>query len=375
MKLTSNLIYEAALDDELFAALPGIVAGAMGARSCVLHWRDQNGVAEISTHSGYFSDQQMANYAANFAAHDLWTEAGMGQGVVNRAWRTTDLVPSNEYEQSVFYNEWIRSMGDDTFYCSGSVMRTPHGHGIVGLHRGKGQADFSDKSLSELNDNVDDLRRMFAIRAKIGLLTQRNHLLTQLFASGHDATFAVNAGRRILMANGAAENLVAAGRFLRCSGGQLLAASDGSRADFDATIASATDTTDPRASSCLIKSADGAFLIASLVPLPSSFPQPTALLTIHRGGARTEPETVSRYLQAAYGLSSAEADVAMRLGEGQTIREISEQRSSAIGTVRTQVKAVLSKMNVRRQGDVVRTIGMLGHRSKVRDGDFDRFDD
>lgn len=71
VKLTSSLIYEATLDDQLFAELPVMVAAAFEARSCVFHWRDLSGTAEISTHSGYFSDDQMADYATNFAEHDL----------------------------------------------------------------------------------------------------------------------------------------------------------------------------------------------------------------------------------------------------------------------------------------------------------------
>jgi DNA-binding NarL/FixJ family response regulator len=51
----------------------------------------------------------------------------------------------------------------------------------------------------------------------------------------------------------------------------------------------------------------------------------------------------------------------MRLADGDTIREISDRRASAVGTVRVQVKSVLSKMGARRQGEVVRTVGMLAH--------------
>jgi DNA-binding CsgD family transcriptional regulator len=360
VKLTPDLIYEATLDDDLFAELPSIVAAAMGARSCVLHWRDQNGAAEISTHSGYFSDAQMADYANNFASHDLWTDAGMRQGRVNRAWRTSDLVPTSDYERSVFYNEWIRAMGDDTLFCCGSVMRTPHGDGIVGLHRGKGQPDFSDRVLHDLNRDVGHLRRMFAIRGKIAMLSQRNDLLSAIFSSDREATFAINRSGRILLANGAADAMLQAGRFLRCRNGQVRVVTDSSRRDFEAALAAAVDRSERQASSCLLRSEDGALLIASLMPL-SAFSEPAVLVTIDNERARMQPEVIAAHLQQAYGLSRAEADIAMRLADGDTIREISDRRASAVGTVRVQVKSVLSKMGARRQGEVVRTVGMLAH--------------
>ena len=191
MKLTSSLIYEATLDDQLFAELPVMVAAAFEARSCVFHWRDQTGAAEISTHSGYFSDDQMADYATNFAEHDLWTSAGMARGFANKAWKTSDLVPNDQYESSIFYNEWIRSMGDDTYYCCGSVMRTAHGDGIIGLHRGRTGGDFSDRALRDLSRQVEHLRRMFAIRGRTANLASRNNLLQEIFATGPQAAILV----------------------------------------------------------------------------------------------------------------------------------------------------------------------------------------
>jgi len=361
VKLTPNLIYEAALDDQLFAELPSIFAAAMDARSCVLHWRDEKGAAEVFTHSGYFSDEHMADYASNFAGHDLWTDAGMRQGFVNHAWRTTDLVPTADYERSIFYNEWIRQMGDDTFYCCGSVMRTPHGDGIVGLHRGKDQPDFSNVALGELNLNVDHLRRMFTIRGKIANLSERNDLLSAMLASHRDATFAVSAGGRILLANAAAEAMLQSGRFLRCRSGRVRAVCDTSRRSFEAALAAAAGQSERRASTCLLRSADGALLIASLMPLTSSFSEPATLVTVDDERARMASDVIAGHLQDAYGLSQAEADIALRLADGDTIAQIGDQRRSAVGTVRTQVKSVLLKMGARRQGEIVRTVATLVH--------------
>lgn len=361
MKLTPNLIYEAALDDQLFAELPSIVAKAMDARSCVLHWRDQRGTAEISTHSRYFSDANMANYADNFVAHDLWTEAGMGQGFVNKGWRTTDLVPSTDYERSIFYNEWIRAIGDDTFYCCGSVMRTAHGYGIIGLHRGRTQGDFSEEVLQDLNDQVDHLRRMFTIRGRFSELDERSDLLGAIFTSGRQAAFTVNAGGRIILANEAGEAMVRSGRFLRFRNNRLMPTADSDRSEFDVALALAVSADDRRASGCLLRAGDGTFVIASVVPLLANLPAAVALITIELPHAEIMPDRLSRHMQEAFGLSPAEARIAIHLADGATIREISDQRRSAIGTVRTQVKSIMLKMDARRQGDVVRIVSVLRH--------------
>ncbi|QNN68035.1 hypothetical protein H9L13_03785 [Sphingomonas lutea] len=359
MKLTADLIYEAAIDDELFAQFPAIISTALEARSCTLHWRDSAGTAGVAGHSGYFSDADMADYAFNFAAHDLWTDAGMRAGFVNRAWNTSGLVPLDEYARSIFYNEWIRAIGDDTYYCCGSVMRTSEGFGMIGLHRGRTQSDFSPETLAELNAHVDHLRRMFTIRGRLSHLADRNDLLSAIFESPRQAAFLVGGDARLVMANAQADTLLARRKYLRLRGGKLEPASDAGQSVFEAALAAAHAPADRRASSCLLRGNDGTFVTAAMTPIVGKRSASAVLVTIEAPAIAAHGVVVSRHLQDAFGLSAAEADIAIRLAEGDTITEIGERRRSAPGTVRTQVKHILSKMHARRQGDVVRIVGRI----------------
>lgn len=355
MKLTADLIYEAALDDGLFSELPLIVAGAMDARSCVLHWRHQDGAAEISAHSGYFSDPQMADYAANFVSHDLWTVAGTRQGFENRAWRTTDIVPTAEYEESIFFNEWIRAMGDDTFYCCGSVMRTVHGDGIIGLHRGKRQEDFSIEALGKLNSQVSHLRRMFAIRGRIATVSKRGDLLTEIFESSGYAALMIGREHHVIMANAVGDAFLRGGQFLRVRNGEVRPALVEDHKSFEHALAAAF-ARDRQASECLLRSSDGRALVASLMPLSTPLSRPAVLVTIDERRERQPLDMIIRQLRSRFALSQSEADIAVRLADGQTVHEISEGRRSTVATVRTQVKQIFWKMNAKRQADVVRTV-------------------
>ncbi len=359
MKLTPSLIYEAALDDALFAELPVLIARSFEARSCTVHWRDKAGAAEVFGHSGYFSDAQMGDYAAHFVDHDLWTESGMRQGRINKAWRTSDLVSPDQYQSSVFYNEWIRQMGDDTFHCCGSVMRTVHGDGIIGLHRGKTQQDFSDRTLAEFNRQIDHLRRMFAIRGKFAEIEGRANLLDSIFAAGHQAALLVSVDGRLQMANAAGEAALQCARFVRLKEGCVRTTAYAVQADIDEGLARAGSATDRRASTCLLQSADGEIMVASLTPVLAPMAAPSVLVTIDDRQQRLPADLLINHLRMAYRLSPAEADIAMKLADGATIQDISDQRGSAVGTVRTQVKSILEKMSARRQNDVVRLIAGL----------------
>jgi DNA-binding CsgD family transcriptional regulator len=61
-------------------------------------------------------------------------------------------------------------------------------------------------------------------------------------------------------------------------------------------------------------------------------------------------------LQQLYGLTAAEAEIALGVADGLSAEQIAEARGKSLNTARTQLKAVLAKMGVSRQTDVVRLI-------------------
>jgi DNA-binding CsgD family transcriptional regulator len=64
-------------------------------------------------------------------------------------------------------------------------------------------------------------------------------------------------------------------------------------------------------------------------------------------------------LQRLFGLTRAEAEVAVRLAAGEKLGEIAAGRKVALETVRVQLKGVLRKMDAGRQSDVVRIVDRL----------------
>lgn len=64
-------------------------------------------------------------------------------------------------------------------------------------------------------------------------------------------------------------------------------------------------------------------------------------------------------LQLLFGLSKAEARIARLLASGLEPQQIAEHRSVSVGTIRVQMKHIFQKMNVHRQGELIRTIADL----------------
>lgn len=60
-----------------------------------------------------------------------------------------------------------------------------------------------------------------------------------------------------------------------------------------------------------------------------------------------------------FSLTTAEAEIALKLGAGETLANIAASRRTSIHTVRDQAKAIMSKCNARRQAELVLIIGKL----------------
>jgi DNA-binding CsgD family transcriptional regulator len=61
-------------------------------------------------------------------------------------------------------------------------------------------------------------------------------------------------------------------------------------------------------------------------------------------------------LRTLYGLTPAECRVALLLGDGRSPREIAETIGVTFNTVRSQIKSIFSKTDVKRQGELIRLL-------------------
>lgn len=75
-------------------------------------------------------------------------------------------------------------------------------------------------------------------------------------------------------------------------------------------------------------------------------------------------------LRASYGLTAAEARVALLMGDGLTVSDIAARSSNSVHTVRAQLSAVFAKTGCHRQADLVRLLllGGIGRAAAVTAG-------
>jgi DNA-binding CsgD family transcriptional regulator len=98
--LCRETIYEAAYEDEVFAALPELIRRTCDARSVILHLVDDAGAHLSMAHTGHWSDDQVALYGG-MADKDILALATAEPDRINQFWNITgDLVSSTRLYNS-----------------------------------------------------------------------------------------------------------------------------------------------------------------------------------------------------------------------------------------------------------------------------------
>ncbi|GAA4332059.1 hypothetical protein GCM10023144_21590 [Pigmentiphaga soli] len=200
-----------------------------------------------------------------------------------------------------------------------------------------------------------------AVRTQIALNNQGARLLNAAFEGLEMIAFVCDRHGRVQAMTPAAEELVGEAKALSLRLGHLHAHSG----RIDRALANAIDFAasgpaapgKPRASTLVAPgTGPGGALVLDVVRLPDMAHDlmfnPRVLIAVRQVGA-TNRARVAMVARQAFGLTEAEADVAMRIAAGEAPDAIAAARGATVGTVRAQRKAVMAKLGVRRQAELV----------------------
>lgn len=117
----------------------------------------------------------------------------------------------------------------------------------------------------------------------------------------------------------------------------------------------------PQSSTLIIGDPNCSPLVLDVLPVPKRdfvFGFESHALVVVKGG-KTKPDQAKKLLMLIYRLTTAEADVAMRLVAGETPEQISLARSASVGTVRTQIRAIYGKCGINRCSELIAKVSQL----------------
>jgi DNA-binding NarL/FixJ family response regulator len=169
--------------------------------------------------------------------------------------------------------------------------------------------------------------------------------------------FVVSPTAALLLANQAAERQLRAGVPFEARHGRLVAAARGSAARLEAAIRAATALRHRSASDWAERASDGSNWIVRVLPMQGD--SGCALVYLRSTDAQLASTSV---LERLFSLTAAEADIARQLASGLSVKEIAYARGVSELTVRSQVRAVLTKTGARRLSGLqalVRSVPLL----------------
>lgn len=203
-----------------------------------------------------------------------------------------------------------------------------------------------------------------AVRTQMSLEHQGARLMAGALEALALAAFICDRRGAVKAMTQAAEALVSAGTALRLKGGVLGAAAAESRAladALDAATGGLRHPGSPLTSTLVIRGGACPTLVLDVLPLPRcehafGF-EPRALVVVR--GTESTDDRRRAVLGSAYRLTAAETEIALRLAQGESALQIAQSRGVSIGTVRSQIKTILSKLGVSRQAELVARVARL----------------
>jgi DNA-binding CsgD family transcriptional regulator/PAS domain-containing protein len=352
-------IYEAAIDDERWPAIAQIVASATGVPTAGVWFVDQGQLQDLA-----LTEDALATYGPyteHYVKLDQW-QRGLISGPWDQVRLGYELFPERELKKTEFYNDFAR--GNGLFRPMCAVMHLARGTFAtvsVNLPPGKKLLEETDKP--RLARVVPHLRRALQLR-----LTQRKSApRAKLHAAALDALafgmVVCDANGRVVLANTAAEALARAGAGITLGNrrhGLGAVAQDEARAlaalvhDAACGGAGGVMRLTGRAGRCE--------LIALVTPLPPKFgvdgARPAYALVSLRS-AYDSPSFSTEMLIALFGVSPAQAAIALAVFNGKSPEEIAAARGVAISTLRTHLAEIFVRTEVEDQRGLIRLLGML----------------
>ncbi|MFE8073288.1 LuxR C-terminal-related transcriptional regulator [Marinobacteraceae bacterium S3BR75-40.1] len=275
-----------------------------------------------------------------------------------------DFITPEEHKTNIHYRE-LGWPFDYPFSCLASLERF---NGLtVGLTilRSAKQGLPSAEQKAVVSATVPHIRA--AVRMQLSLESRGEKLLTGAMEALSIAAFVCDHKGSVRSLSEEAEDLVSEGGALQLKLGCLTSRQHETARALHSAITQAALAPSakhaPALNTIVIppENLDQRPTVLDVMPLPArdfEFLFQPKVLVIARGLRRSHDQKLS-ILQLAYGLTKAESSIAVTLSQGFPIEAIATARGVSVGTVRVQVKTIMSKLGVSKQIELVALVNDL----------------
>ena len=373
------------IDDEDLSALTAIVystvehpdqwpnvlariSAAINAKSGLVRTlqRRNDQPAVVASHHYGLEDGLQATYCEGLVADDPYLDA-LERLPPGRIVTNDGLIDLERVRKTRFYRDYMLPL-DNHFVIGGFIERQSEGYRtIVGFHRHAGGQQFDRKEHRLVQWLAPHLKQAMHLQRVLGHERRRADTAEDALDAMGVASVVLDGRARIVHANRSGEWLLREGRVLRMRNGQLIAGDPRHTATVrtlvDHALADPRHRGAPAPKSVLVPAIEAGASNVLVVAMPIEHPAdgmreawPEARAVLYVGDLDETGVLCPEILQALYGLTAAEARLAVAVGRGWELSSLADARGVSTETVRSQLKAVFAKTGVNRQIDLVRLL-------------------
>lgn len=299
----------------------------------------------------------ISSYALEYAREDILAHHINTAPIAFFYASNLDIPHPELFSQSRFYREWVAPQG--VACAAGSiVLREGAWLSQLIVQRTTQHLPFSRDDLDRLNRLVPHIQRAIQMRQRFGELELGQNFLASSLDVLAMPTLLIDENGRVAHANRSATQLLNGRTVLWLEDGHLFAREEAITRNINfevgnAILASRGITARPCATVLLPRRARSPLIIMiAPMQLPESASrQGAALLFVF--DPEISPTVGVEMVRTLFGLSEAEAQLAVALGSGKTLDDSAHERGTSIHTIRTQLKSIFNKTGTKRQSDLV----------------------
>lgn len=356
-------IYDAALDDSLWAGLSNNIAGFFGATSTVVKIHGpQERVSLLDVTPNLLLSEDQQDWAGYWHERDLWVKRLRHYGM-NRIFTDDELVLSEEERyRDPFYQEWLRHL--DIYHVIGAAFPVEgNAVGILGVHSPEDASRFTEQDSRQFAQMLPHVQRAVNLGERMAQATLIKELCVESLDAVDTGMMILDVGGIVRHCNRIADRMLAGSHELLVRGDRLTARSPALRSQLETALSVALTLANGQfrevPAPLRIDRPDRLPWTMAIMPLRPKWSKlvwqrPLALVLMRDP---EYPPYAIDLLRSLFGLTAMEARVAALLAHGTSPEQMPHMLSIGIGTVRTHLKQILAKTGTRRQGETIALIG------------------
>jgi DNA-binding CsgD family transcriptional regulator len=364
IQLLSTLIgdiYDAAIDPTLWVETLGSAARFVGGQAAALFSKSAESLTGTNVYDSGIDPHYTQLYFQNYIKIDPLTLGHVFTESCEPI-ATSDLVPYDEFLRSPFYREWAQPQGFVDFVAS-VLDKSPASAALFGVFRHERDGIVDDETRQRMRLIVPHIRRATLVAGVIDLRTTAAANLAESLDGLSASLFLVDAEGRLVHANAAGNQLLAAADVFRIANGRLAAVEapiDRELRETIAATASGDGALGTKGMALPLIRDDGERYVAHALPLASDMRRnaggrsATLALFVNKAGlsAPSQPEAIAR----AYKLTLTELRVLLAIVDVGGAPEVANALGIATSTVKTHLSRLYEKTGVRRQADLAKLV-------------------